>query len=70
MGVLLDSLPEEGRERMEEELSDPEPSECSHWKDQYVTDGQRWCNSCDSQIERDGDGGFRLFTDGEHDEAY
>lgn len=70
MGVILDALPEKEREKLKEELSDPEPENCDHRRSQYVTDGQRWCEDCDSEIERDGEGGFRLFTDGEHDEAY
>lgn len=70
MGVLMDSLPSDKREEMEKQLSDPEPEECNHVRDQYVTDGQRFCNTCDTQIERDGEGGFQEFTDGRHDEAY
>lgn len=70
MGVFLDALPDEEKEGFLEEISDPKRENCDHRKDQYITDGQRWCNTCNSEIERDGEGGFRLFTDGEHDEAY
>ena len=70
MGIFMESLPESSRERLQEEISDPEPEDCNHVKDQYVTNGQRFCNTCDTQIERDGEAGFREYTDGRHDEAY
>lgn len=70
MGIFMESLPESSRERLQEEISNPEPEDCDHQKDQYVTKGQRMCNSCNTQIERDGNGGFRKYTDGRHDEAY
>lgn len=69
MGIFMESLPEEKQEEMRETMN-PTPSECGHARDQYVTDGQRWCNTCDTKIERDGDSGFREYTDGRHDEAY
>lgn len=69
MGIFMDALPEEAREKMEKQIN-PKPENCDHSQNQYVTDGQRFCNRCDSEIERDGNGGFRLYTDGRHDEAY